>query len=111
MKVAVSSKGLDLEARIDPIFGHCAYFVIADSDTFEFEVFGNDAAELGGSAGIQAAQFLASSDAKAVITGNIGPIAARTLNKAELEVYMGAIGTVREAIKLFERGKLSKATL
>ena len=43
----------------DPIFGHCAYFVIVDSDTCEFESINNAAAKLGGSAGIQAAQLSA----------------------------------------------------
>jgi predicted Fe-Mo cluster-binding NifX family protein len=111
MKVAVSSRGPGLDARIDPIFGHNAYFVIVDSDTFEFESIINDAAKLGGGASIQAARLLANSDAKAVLTGNIGPNASRTLTAAELEVYMGARGTVRIAIQLFEEGKLPKATI
>ena len=60
MKIAVSAAGNTLDAPVDPRFGRCANFLIVDTDNNTFEAFGNDAGALGGGAGIQAAQFVAS---------------------------------------------------
>ena len=82
MKAAVSSNGEDLNAKLDPRFGRCAYFLVVDPDNMSFEVFENKSAVQGGGAGIQAAQFLASKGVEAVITGNCGPNAVQTLSAA-----------------------------
>jgi len=68
MKIAVSSSGKDLDSHVDPRFGRCACFVIVETDDMSFEAFDNASISLGGGAGIQAAQFVASKGAKAVIT-------------------------------------------
>jgi len=98
MKIAISSMGRDLSEQIDPRFGRCAYFVIVDTDDMSFEAFDNENIALGGGAGIQAAQFVASKGAKVVITGNCGPNAVRTLSAAGVEVIVGQKGTIRETI-------------
>ena len=107
MKVAVSSTGKDLDANIDPRFGRCAYFIIIDPESMDHEAFENQSAMLGGGAGIQASQFVASKGAEVVITGNCGPNAMRTLEAAGIKVITGCSGTVREAIEDFKNGKLS----
>jgi len=38
LKVAVSASAPSLDAPVDPRFGRCAYFVIVDPDTMQFEV-------------------------------------------------------------------------
>ncbi|RLB37387.1 MAG: dinitrogenase iron-molybdenum cofactor biosynthesis protein, partial [Deltaproteobacteria bacterium] len=110
MKVAVSSTGKDLDSQIDPRFGRCAYFLIIDTDDMSFEVFDNENIALGGGAGIQSAQFVASKGAKVVITGNCGPNAVRTLNAAGIEVIVGQSGTVREAVERFRKGQLNPSS-
>jgi predicted Fe-Mo cluster-binding NifX family protein len=60
MKIAVSSTGKNLDSQLDPRFGRCAYFLVVDSDAMQFEAYSNESASMGGGAGIQAAQFLAS---------------------------------------------------
>ena len=107
MKIAVSSSGNTLESPLDPRFGRCAYFVIVDSDNMNFEAFDNESIALGGGAGIQAAQFVASKGAKAVLTGNVGPNAMKTLQAAGLQVFAGQSGTVKDAIENFITGTLS----
>ena len=109
MKVAVSSTGKDLDSRIDPRFGRCSYFIIVDTDTMSYEVFDNENIALGGGAGIQSAQFVASKGAKVVITGNCGPNAVRTLSAAGVEVIVGQTDTVRRAVDDYKDGNL-KAT-
>lgn len=106
MKVAVSSAGKDLDSQIDPRFGRCAYFIIVDTDTMDYEVFDNKNMNLGGGAGIQSAQFVASKDAKVVITGNCGPNAVRTLSAAGVEVIVGQTGRIRCAVDDYKDGKL-----
>lgn len=106
MKIAVSSTGKTLDSEIDPRFGRCAYFVIVETEDMSFEVFDNQNVALGGGAGIQSAQFIASKGAGAIITGNCGPNAMRTLSAAGVKVVVGQAGTVREAAERFKRGKL-----
>jgi len=109
MKIAISSMGRDLSEQIDPRFGRCAYFVIVDTDDMSFEAFDNENIALGGGAGIQAAQFVASKGAKVVITGNCGPNAVRTLSAAGVEVIVGQKGTIRETIDNYKEGNLSQS--
>jgi predicted Fe-Mo cluster-binding NifX family protein len=110
MKIAVSSTGKNLESSIDPRFGRCAYFVIVETDNMSFESLDNQSAALGGGAGIQSAQFVASKGATTVITGNCGPNAVRTLSAARINVILGQTGTVRDAVEKFKRGDLSAAS-
>lgn len=109
MKIAISSNGKDLNSQIDPRFGRCAYFLIIETDDMAFEVFDNENLNTGGGAGIQSAQFVASKGAKAVITGNCGPNAVRTLSAAGVELYTGQVGTVVEAMERHKKGKLKSA--
>ena len=107
MKIAVSSTGTDLDSEIDPRFGRCAYFIIVNSDDMSFEAIENESMSLGGGAGIQSAQFIASTGAKVLITGNVGPNASRTLNAAGIDVIVGVSGSVRAAIERYKQGELS----
>ena len=110
MKIAVSSSGKDLDSQVDPRFGRCAYFVIMETDDMGFEAFNNENIALGGGAGIQAAQFVASKGAKAVITGNVGPNAVQTLSAAGVETFVGQSGTVRESIVRYTKGEINSTS-
>ena len=110
MKIAVSSSGNNLDSQIDPRFGRCAYFIIVDTDNMSFEAFNNENIALGGGAGIQSAQFVASKGAKVVITGNCGPNAVQTLSASKVEVCVGQSGTVKEAIESYTRGDIKAAS-
>jgi predicted Fe-Mo cluster-binding NifX family protein len=110
MKLAISSSGKDLNSQLDPRFGRCAYFLIINPDDMSFEVFSNESAVLGGGAGIQSAQFLASKGVNAVITGNCGPNAVQTLSAAGIEVFTGQTGIVEEAVERFKQDELRPTT-
>jgi len=110
MKIAISSTGPDLHAEVDPRFGRCQCFVVIDSETKEFEVLDNQAAMTSGGAGIQAAQMVVNSRVDAVITGHLGPNATETLVAAGLKTYLGASGTVGEALKQYKAGNLQEAS-
>ncbi len=106
MKVAVSSSGKNLDSQIDPRFGRCAYFIIVNTDDMIFEAFDNEAIALGGGAGIQSSQFVASKGVGAIITGNVGPNAVQTLSAAGVEIFMGQTGSVREAVEKYRKGDI-----
>jgi len=110
MKVAVSSSGQEINSLIDPRFGRCTYFLIVETDDMSFEVFDNESATLGGGAGIQSAQFVTSQGAKAVITGNCGPNAVKTLAAGGLKVFLGVTGTIKEAVAKYKNGSLTPAS-
>ena len=48
MKVAVSSRGKDLDSQADPRYGRCANFVLVDTDDIKIEVFDNKSNSLVG---------------------------------------------------------------
>jgi len=107
MKIVFSSTGPDLDSKIDPRFGRCAYFVVVNLDDMSFEAIENESMALGGGAGIQSGQFIANTGASAVITGNVGPNASRTLNAAGIDVIVGVTGVIRDAVERYKRGELS----
>ena len=106
MRVAVSADGKDLDARIDPRFGRCAFFIVVETEDMSFEVFDNENIALGGGAGIQSAQFIASKGVEAIITGNCGPNAVKTLNAAGTKIIVGQSGTVHEAVERYRKDLL-----
>ena len=37
MKIAISATGSTLDAEVDPRFGRCQYFILAEPETMKFE--------------------------------------------------------------------------
>lgn len=109
MKICITSQGKTLDSLVDSRFGRCKNFIIMDTESEKFEAIENANAAFQGGAGIQAAQFVVSKGAKAVLTGNVGPNAFQTLNAAGIEIFAGVSGTVSEAVKQFKTGKLTAA--
>lgn len=106
MKIAISANGPNLDAEVDPRFGRCAYFIIIDPETMEFEAIDNASAMASGGAGISAAQMVAQKGVAAIITGNCGPNAQQVLSAASIEMITGASGKVKDAIESYRTGKL-----
>jgi len=105
MKVAVTSQGRDLEAKVDPRFGRAAFILVVDTETLDFEVLDNKAnVDAFKGAGIQAAAMVSQKGAQVLLTGYCGPNAYKTLKAANIKVASDATGTVAEAIKTFEAG-------
>ena len=109
MKIAITAAGNDLEAKVDPRFGRCQYFVIVDPETMEWEAIDNENAQLGGGSGIQAGQLMAQKDVQAVLTGHCGPNAFQTLSAADIKIFTNIDGTVQEAIEHYKSGQLTSA--
>jgi len=110
MKVAVTSTAASLDAQVDPRFGRCKYFMIVETDDMSFESLENPNVSLGGGAGIQAGQFVASNGAQVILTGNCGPNAYQTLSASGIQVIVGVSGTVREAVEAYKKGEFSSVS-
>jgi len=108
MKVAVTSEGSELSSAVDPRFGRAKYFVLVDTESGEFKSQDNQQnlnAPQG--AGIQSGSNIVEMGAEAVITGNVGPNAIRTLQAGGVKVYLCQAGlTVQEAMNSFKAGEL-----
>jgi predicted Fe-Mo cluster-binding NifX family protein len=105
MKIAISATGRSLDTEVDPRFGRCQYFIIADPETMEFEAVDNSSAMSSGGAGISTAQMIAGKGVEAVFTGNCGPNAYQVLSSAGIQVITGVSGRVKDAIEGYRSGK------
>lgn len=110
-KIAISSEGPSLDAVLDPRFGRAAGFVVVYPETLEFEYVDNGASQaMAQGAGIQAAENVANSGAKAVLTGYVGPKAFMALEAAGIKVGQNLENmTVRQAIEAFVNGNVTWA--
>ena len=110
MKVVVTSQGADVDSAVDPRFGRAKFLVLIDTETGEFTAHDN-AQNLNAlqGAGIQAAQNVVSLGAAAVITGNVGPKAFTALQTGNVKPYIGATGSVQDAVEQFKDGRLQCA--
>jgi predicted Fe-Mo cluster-binding NifX family protein len=110
MKIAISSQGDNLKAPIDSRFGRAQSFIIYDTETDTFEHIENTQnLNLPQGAGIQTAQNVANTGAKAVISGHVGPKAFSALSQGGIEMYFASAGTVEEAVEAYKNGLLEKA--
>ncbi len=111
MKIALSTSGNDLNAALDTRFGRAAKFLVLDLDNGEFEIIDNqqnlNAAQ---GAGIQSAETVIRSGAKALVSGHCGPKAFRVLAAAGVKVYTSDAPTVAVALEKFKAGELKEAT-
>lgn len=96
--IAVSAKGPDLDAELDLHFGRAPYFLFVDPATGAFEAVANTQVGAAHGAGIQSAQLVAARRASVLLTGQVGPNAARVLEAADVRVIGIDGGTVREAL-------------
>lgn len=108
MKIAVTSRGKDIDSEMDPRFGRAAYFIVVDPDTMDYEVVDNqeNINALKG-AGIQASEKLFDHGVDLLITGYCGPNAFKTLHAGGIKVIVNAKGKVREAVEKYVEGELS----
>ena len=106
MRIVVSAQGDTLEAEASPVFGRCPTYVFVDTATMQFQAMPNPAANQGGGAGIQAAQFVVEQGAQALLSGNLGPNAFDVLEAAGIPTYVVSEGTVFQAVEAFKANRL-----
>ncbi len=109
MKIAITSQGKELSSEIDLRFGRAKFLLVVDTETDALAVHDNELnlnAVQG--AGIQTGQNIANLGVEAVITGNVGPNAFRTLSAVDVKIFLAEKQTVQEAIDSFKTGELKE---
>lgn len=110
-KIAISSKGPDLDARVEPCLGRARGFVVVDPQTMAYDFVANGASRsLTCGAGINAAGIVSGTGAGVLLTGNVGPNAFQTLKAAGIVIgkHLGR-ETVRGAVRRFQLGHVPLA--
>ena len=110
LKIAITSKGKDLDSPMEPRFGRAPYILIVDTLMNGLEVLDNsENVKAFKGAGIQAAVMVNERGAKVLLTGYCGPNAFKTLKAAGIKVANDVTGTVRDAVNAYSAGKVSFA--
>ena len=110
MKVAITSKGKEINSEVDPRFGRAAYILIIDANTLEFEAIDNtNNANSFKGAGIQAASMVSNKKAEVLLTGFCGPKAFEVLKAAKIKVANNISGIVKDAVLKFNNQEVKFA--
>ena len=110
MKVAITAQGSSLDAALDPRFGRCQYLLLCDTAGGDLQAVPNPVASQPGGVGIAMAQYLTKEKVQALITGNLGPNAARALAAAGIGAYIAQGGSATAALQAFVEGRLEQVT-
>ena len=109
MKIAIPSMDdRGLQAEVAGHFGQASFFTIVDTDTDEVIVQVNSGHHQDGQQ--PPADIIAETGTRVVLCSGLGVRAVRFFAEAGIEVFMGAEGTVREAIDAHRQGKLPAAS-
>lgn len=104
-KIAITTKGPDLGADIDPNFGRASYLLIIDPKTMLIEALVNPHRDLSQGAGIQTAQLVVQHGVGTLMTGECGPNALLVLNEAGVHIISRLQGRAQDALSEYMREK------
>lgn len=110
MKIAVSSDGSTLDAKVANRFNTAEYLLIIDLDTGDYEAVPNPFTAGQHGAGVQTIVLAVSKGAKAVLTGYASPSVASQFKSSGVEILTGITGTVRAAVEQYKMTSSLKAS-
>ena len=108
MIICITSQGEERSSNVDPRFGRCSYFCFYNTESGEYRFEPNQFASGVGGVGVQTSEYMAQQDVKAILTGQVGPNAFKTLNAAGIDVYPRAEGTIEAVVQSFLNGEYEK---
>ncbi len=107
MKLCIPSYRGGLDDYVCEHFGKAESFTIYDTESGEVKVLRNTSEHFGGVG--RPPELIKAAGADAVICSGMGARAIALFKSYGIKVYMGASGTVRDAIEQFTAGKLVEA--
>lgn len=110
MKIAfptLGNKGLD--EQIGEHFGRVPTYTIIDLETKELRVVPNTSHHMGGVG--YPPELLAKEGVKVMICRGLGRRAINIFQDFDIEVYIGATSSVRDALDAFTKGELKNASI
>ncbi|MHC1595439.1 MAG: NifB/NifX family molybdenum-iron cluster-binding protein [Candidatus Syntropharchaeales archaeon] len=109
MKVCVPTYEMNgLDDTVCEHFGRAPTFTILDIESGEVRAIPNTSEHFGG-IGLPP-EALAKEGVEVMLCGGLGPRAITMFEQAGIDVFVGAGGRVRDAIRAWQEGRLSEAT-
>jgi predicted Fe-Mo cluster-binding NifX family protein len=109
MKVSIPVMGENgLDEKVGGHFGKSPAYAIYDSETKAIKTIKNSSEHLGGT-GLPP-ELLAKNGVNVVVCSGLGPKAIDMLSSFNITVYVGASGTVKDALDAWQNGKLELAS-
>jgi len=107
MKIAITSEGNSLSAKLDSRFGRCAYFVIYDTETGSIEFIPNPSKESVEGSGPAAVQFVASKEVQKVVSGEFGAKVKSIFDSLQIQLIAlnNSDKSISEIIDLLDHDK------
>ena len=110
MKICIPTMGESgLDDSVGEHFGRVPTYTIVDLDTDEVKVVPNVSHHMGGHD--DPPEIMAREGVNVMICQGLGRRAISMFEELGIEVYIGAVGTVRDAVAAFKLGRLQKATV
>ena len=109
MKLCIPTLGDGgLDAVVSEHFGRAPTFVVVNMTNNEVHVVANTGEHFGGLGSVP--DLIAGAGADVLICSGLGPRAITAFELLGIEVYVGASGTVQDAIRAFQAGELIEAS-
>jgi len=110
MKICIPTMGESgLDDSVGEHFGRVPTYTIVDLDTDEVKVVSNVSHHMGGHG--DPPEIMAREGVNVMICQGLGRRAISMFEELGIEVYIGAVGNVRDAAAAFKLGRLQKATV
>ncbi|NPV62667.1 MAG: NifB/NifX family molybdenum-iron cluster-binding protein [Methanotrichaceae archaeon] len=110
MKICIPTMGSDgMTEAVSQHFGQAPTFTVVDMETNEVVVLPNKSSHMGG-IGLPP-DMLSGQGIDVMIVGGLGPKAVQAFCQYGIEVFVGATGTVKDAIDDWKEGYLNRANL
>lgn len=109
MRIGIPTMGdRGLEETVSEHFGRAPTFTVVDMENNEVKIVQNTGEHFGGVGNTP--ELVAGAGAEIMLCSGLGPRAISAFEQLGIEVYVGTIGTVSEAIRAFQAGRLTEAS-
>lgn len=110
MKIGVPSMGeKGLDEQVGEHFGRVPTYTIVDLDTEEVKVVSNTSHHMGGQG--DPPEIMKKEGVDTMLCRGLGRRAIDLFQKLGIDVYIGAHGSVQDAVEAFKQGQLQQATV
>ncbi len=109
MLICVPSMGKKgLEEQVGEHFGRVPTYTLVDTETNEVRIIDNTSEHLGGTG--YPTEIIAAAGAHVMLCSGVGRRAIMMFENMGIMVYVGASGTVKDVLGMWEKGQLQEAT-
>jgi len=109
MKICIPTMGeRGLNEQVGEHFGRVPTYTIFDTESNDVKVIQNTSIHMGGTG--YAPELISKAGAQVMICGGLGRRAIGLFEEMGIMVYVGAQGTVRDAVQMWKDGLLAPAT-